>query len=246
MKLEPEEASQWVDEFLAKVTDFKDLDLDVALCPSFVVIGNIYQKIKDTEFKLGSQDCFWEDDGSFTGEVSPKVLKSLGCEYAIIGHSERRYYFNESDEQVNLKVKAALRNDLIPIICVGETFEERKEGRKDFVIMQQVQEAIKGLRLLGNDQLIVAYEPVWVIGSGQAVDPDEAEHANQVIRQTLLDNFPLEEVEEKTRIIYGGSVNPGNVQSFYDEPTIDGFLVGTASLEFESFSQIIKLYAKSL
>ena len=141
---------------------------------------------------------------------------------------------------VNRKVKAALESNLIPVICVGETFEERQAGNKDFVIMQQVNKAVEGVALLHQQRLVIAYEPVWVIGSGQAVEPVEAEHTNQVIHQVLLDNFSLDDITEKIHLIYGGSVSPENISSFLSLSTIEGALVGNASLDAETFYQIIK------
>ena len=181
-----------------------------------------------------------EDSGAYTGQVSPKFVSQAGGKYVIIGHSERRQYLQETNAQVNKKVLAALRNDLIPIICVGETFEERKEGNKDFKIMQQLSEAIANVKLLSTDKLIVAYEPVWVIGSGQAVTPDEAEHTSRVIHQVLLDNLPGEIVSGQTAVIYGGSVNAENVSGFTSQSAISGILVGGASLTSESFIGLIK------
>jgi len=239
MNLKPADSLQLAEEVAKQEQDWP-AEVEVVVCPTFDSLKDVALKLSKTKIGLGSQNCFWEDEGAFTGEVSPKVLKELGCRYAIVGHSERRQYLGETDEMVSKKVMAALRNGLVPVICVGETFEERKEGRKDFVIMEQTRKALKGVKLLSDDHLIVAYEPVWVIGSGQAVLPEEAEHANRVIKQTLLDSFPLAMVDGQTRIIYGGSVNPGNVKGFTGQPTVDGILVGGASLNSATFGELIK------
>jgi len=214
--------------------------VEVVVCPAFISLFGVAEKILNSGIKLGAQDCFWHEEGAFTGEVSPLNLRDIGCEYVIVGHSERRGYLNETDQMVNQKVKAVLENNLIPIICVGETLAERQSSSKDFVIMNQVNKALEGIELSGNQKLIIAYEPVWVIGSGQAVEPREAEHTNQVIRQLLIDMYPLEVVNEKFNLIYGGSVNPVNIKQFLLQPTVEGALVGGASLEAETFWQIIK------
>jgi len=214
--------------------------VEVVVCPAFISLLGVAEKILNSGIKLGAQDCFWHEEGAFTGEVSPLNLRDIGCEYVIVGHSERRGYLNETDQMVNQKVKAVLENNLTPIICVGETLVERQSSSKDFVIMNQVNKALEGIELSGNQKLIIAYEPVWVIGSGQAVEPREAEHTNQVIRQLLIDMYPLEVVNEKFNLIYGGSVNPVNIKQFLLQPTVEGALVGGASLEAETFWQIIK------
>jgi triosephosphate isomerase len=241
MNLTASEALKLAEELVGAAGSWAGKETEVVLCPGFESLSNLKEALKD-KIALGAQDCFWEDTGAYTGEVSPKVLKELGCSYVIIGHSERRQHLAETDEQINQKVSAALRNDLIPIICVGETFEERQQGEKDFVIMRQLAKALAGVEILSEDRLIVAYEPVWVIGSGQAVKPDEAEHASRVIGQILLDNLGPVITEEKTRIVYGGSVNSENVSGFLNEQTIDGILVGGASLKAESFAELIKKF----
>jgi len=210
------------------------------LCPSFTALEKVAQRLKGTGVFLGAQDCFWEQEGAFTGEVSPTFLKELGCRFVIIGHSERRTHLGETDEMVHQKVKAVLAEGLVPVICVGETFEERQEGNKDFVVMSQVDKAVAGVDLQKDDQLIVAYEPVWVIGSGQAVEPAEARHTHQVIRQVLIDHFDAAAVQERARVIYGGSVDASNIKSFFAEENIDGALVGGASLDPHSFAELIQ------
>ena len=213
-------------------------DIEIVICPPFVYLSPLMALAQD-KMVFGAQDCFWEQKGAFTGEISPLELKNLGCHYVIVGHSERRRYLNETDEMVNQKVKAVLQNGLVPIICVGETLEERQSSNKDFIIMNQVNKAIEGVDLSGNKSIIIAYEPVWGIGSGQTVEPQEAEHTNQVIRQILIDKYPLETINEKIYILYGGSVNPTNIREFLSQATIDGALVGGASLDADTFWQII-------
>lgn len=238
MKLSGAEAVNLLDEFadIYQPTD----KVRLVVCPDFLNLLTVAEKIKDTEINLGAQDCFWEESGAFTGEVSPKFLKEAGAKYVIIGHSERRTFLNETDAMVNNKVRAALKEGLVPVICVGETFEERQEGNKDFIIMNQVAKAIKNIKMGKNDNLIIAYEPVWVIGSGQAVATEEAEHTHRVIKQVLVDNFEIEQINEQTGIIYGGSVDQINIKGFLNMPNIDGVLVGGASLNAHNFNDLLK------
>ena len=212
----------------------------VVICPSFLDLIDMGQILKNSSIKLGAQDCFWETEGAFTGEISPKHLKEAGCEYAILGHSERRRHLGETDEIVHQKVKMALSAGLIPIICVGETFEQRQEGAKDYVLIQQTTKALEGISVSQDQAIIIAYEPVWVIGSGQAVEPAEAEAAHQVIWQTLFDFFPSELVKNNMSVIYGGSVDSDNVSSFTNLQNTNGVLVGTASLDAKEFIDLVK------
>lgn len=239
MNLSPEMAVEASKNLAKGETLWRATDKQVVLCPSFESIAVAKNALENSGIKLGAQDCFWEDKGAYTGEVSPMVLKSLGCEYVIIGHSERRRELRESDKDVNRKTAAAWRVGLTPVICVGETFEERQTGKKDFVIMNQVTKALEDLAWPSDGNLIIAYEPVWVIGSGQAVEPAEAEHVAMVIRQVLLDYFSAENAQ-KVKVIYGGSVNVDNVADFTGSSAIDGILVGNASLVAENFIELIK------
>lgn len=219
--------------------------IEIVFCPSFTVLSDLQKLLSDIrnpkfEIRLGGQDVFWETKGAFTGEVSSSQLKELGVEYIIVGHSERRQHLGETDEMVHKKVKAALEEGLIPILCVGESFEERQNGQKDIKIITQVTRALEGIKIKSRQNLIIAYEPVWVIGSGQAVEPEEAEHTSRVIKQVLIDLFDSEITEENFRIIYGGSVDAETVKAFIDQPTVDGVLVGTSSLKAEEFVRIIE------
>jgi triosephosphate isomerase (TIM) len=240
MSLGQKQSLDLIESLIKKINSQEKNLPEVVICPSFNVMAEVAQKISKTEIKLGAQDCFWEEQGAYTGEVSAKVLKEIGCEFVIVGHSERRNYVAETDAMVNRKIRAMLKNKLTPILCVGEKFEERQSGDKDYIIMQQVQKGLEGIKFNKDDRLIVAYEPVWVIGSGQAVAPEEAEHTNRVIRQVLLDHLPLEIVKNQVHLIYGGSVNLENIKGFLDEPNIDGYLIGGASLEADEFWSLIK------
>jgi triosephosphate isomerase len=213
---------------------------ELVVCPSFTALTEAAQALKGGKIKLGAQDCFWEAAGSYTGEVSANQLKETGCRYVIIGHSERRKNLNETDEMVHNKVKAALAAGLVPVVCVGETFEQRQEGAKDFVIIDQLTKALEGLEVKSGQHLVVAYEPVWVIGTGQAVTPADAGEAHDVLRQALTDLFDPELAAEDFRIIYGGSVDQHNVHSFTALNNIDGVLVGMASLKAGDLLPLIK------
>lgn len=238
MKLSGPAAQELIREFIDIYQPTEKAE--VVICPDYLNLPLISQAIKDTEIALGAQNCFWEKTGAFTGEISPKFLKEAGARYVIVGHSERRTYLGETNEMVNNKVKAALAEGLAPIVCVGETFEERQEGNKDFVIINQVNKAVADVKLNEGDELIIAYEPVWVIGSGQAVAPEEAEHTHRVIRQVLMDNFEIDVIDEKIRLIYGGSIEPANLKGFLTMPNIDGALVGGASLDPIAFNDLLK------
>lgn len=215
-------------------------DVDMAVCPSFVSLAGVTEILKKSNIETGAQDCFWESEGAFTGEVSARYIKEIGARYVIIGHSERRAYLGETDEMVHKKVKMALDAGLTPIVCVGETFEQRQEGAKDYTLIQQTTKAFEGIDVNPDQQIFIAYEPVWVIGSGQAIDPQEAAAAHQVIRQSLFDIFSASLVKNNFSVIYGGSVDGSNVASFIELENTDGVLVGGASLTAEKFNDIIK------
>lgn len=214
-------------------------EAEVVLCPSFVALTVVADVIRGTEIALGAQDVFWEDRGAYTGEVSSRTLKEIGCKYVIVGHSERRGYLKESDEVVHKKVKQVINEGLTPIICIGESFNERQEGQKDYIVMTQVTRALSGIDIVGDHKVAIAYEPVWVIGSGQAVEPEEAENTHRVIRQTLIDIYPTATVNNNFKIIYGGSVDSYNVVDFLKQDTVQGVLVGSASLKAKEFINII-------
>ena len=256
MNLLPGQVEKLTEEILTGLKkSSKDLaKIDIVLAPSFVGFLGVAKKLWPKSFLksrlkfpiyLGAQDLFWETKGAFTGEVSPEELKEFGVSHVIIGHSERREIFGETDEMVHKKVKAALEAGIIPIICVGETFEERREGQKDYVIIRQLSKALEGINLKASQKIIIAYEPIWVIGSGQAVAPEEAEYVNRVIYQRMVDLYPWPIVRNNIRIIYGGSVDRENVKDFVSQETIDGVLVGGASLKADEFVKIAEIIASS-
>lgn len=226
-------------ELAKELKKLKIKDVDVAICPSFVSIIEIARLLKNSSIMLGAQDCFWESEGAYTGEVSASFLKESGAQFVIIGHSERRTYMNETDDMVHKKIRMALEAGLTPIVCVGETFEHRREGSRDYVLIQQVTRAFEGISIDVDQKILIAYEPVWVIGTGQAIDPPEAESAHQIIRQSLFDMFSPTEIKNNFSIIYGGSVDGKNVKSFTSLSYTDGVLVGGASLKADTFKEII-------
>jgi len=212
---------------------------EVVLCPSLPALSGVGQVIAGSAISLGAQNVFWQTSGSYTGEVSPVMLKELGVKYVIVGHSERRQWLNETPDMIKRKVWAVLNQDLVPVLCVGETFNERQTGRKDLVVMEQLKSAVNGLKLKPTNQLIVAYEPVWVIGSGQAVAHEEMVETAKAMEQVLVDLFSVKAVREQIRIIYGGSVDQDNINICLQEAPLQGVLVGGASLQASSFEQLL-------
>lgn len=212
-------------------------DVEVVICPSAIALARVAEAIKDSPLKLGAQQIFYHENGSYTGQVSPAVVREIGAEYAIIGHSEQRK-LGETDDDVNRKIQAALRNDLIPVVCVGETFEQYQQKKTDVVIIQQVTAALADIKLQKNQKIILAYEPVWVIGSGQAVEHNVVEHIVQIIIHSTLD---LEtNLVDKLQVIYGGSVDAGNVNEFIIGNLSTGVIVGNESLKAKNFLAILE------
>jgi len=219
--------------------------VEVVVAPPFTSLDKVRDAIKGSNIKLGAQNLFWEDKGAYTGEVSPLMIEDLGCEYVIIGHSERREYFKESDEIINKKIKAALQNKLKAIVCVGETLKEREESKTIEVIESQIRNGLEGilsseLRITDHEmRLVIAYEPVWAIGTGRNATPAQANEVHTYIRKLLSQIFN-EGIASNIKILYGGSVKPSNSAELMSEKEIDGALVGGASLEADSFAEIIR------
>ena len=231
------EAVDFVTRLQEALGDWEETEAVVA--PPFAALAPVAERLKGTRIALAAQNCFWEDQGAFTGEVSPLMLRDLGCRYVIIGHSERRAYFGETDETVNKKVKAALSHDLLPIICVGESLEQREDGGTFKIVERQIREGLKGLDGAVVQTLVIAYEPIWAIGTGKTATPEQAQEIHAFIRGLVAALFDSEGAE-KIRIQYGGSVKPDNVDELMAQPDIDGALVGGASLKVDSFARIIR------
>ena len=216
-------------------------DVEVLICPTFTALYAVNNEVKGSNINIGAQNLFWESKGAFTGEISPTMVKDIGCSYVLIGHSERRQYFNETDETVNKKTKAALVTGLIPVICIGETLKEREQNITFKVIEKQIKEGLAGLTPQQAATIVIAYEPVWAIGTGKTATPDQAQEVHAFTRKVYSQMYG--DASQKVRILYGGSVNPTNVSDLMKQPDIDGGLVGGASLEAESFTKLVK-YSK--
>lgn len=232
-----DEVEAFAAEFVKKVSDVTDRDM--LICPPYIYIQTLTKAFEGTPVKVGSQNVFFEDQGAYTGEVSAPMLKSIGAHYAIIGHSERRQYFSETDETVNKRLFAALKAGLIPIVCVGERLEDREAGKTFDVVGTQVRQGLSGLDATQVKTLVIAYEPVWAIGTGKTATPQMAQEVHAFIRSDITALFGAERADG-IRILYGGSVKGDNVDSLMEQTDIDGALVGGASLDAASFERIIR------
>lgn len=213
--------------------------VDVVLCPPFTALKTVSDSISGTQIKLGAQNMNPEQSGAFTGEVSPEMLRDVYCHYVILGHSERRSLFSETDAIVNAKVKSALKNNLLPIVCVGETLEERDADKVEEVVERQVRESLADISADEMKKVIIAYEPVWAIGTGRTATPEQAQEVHALIRRIMADIFD-ESTSQAVRIQYGGSMKPDNAPELLAQPDIDGGLIGGAALDPHSFTQIVK------
>jgi len=216
------------------------INVDIAVCPSFVYLSNLCPVLKGSKIKIGAQNMYFKEDGAFTGEISPKMLKDLNIDMVIIGHSERRQFFNETDENVNLKIKSALKAGLIPIFCVGEDLKVREEGKAENFVKNQILAGIKDLGESELEKLVIAYEPIWAIGTGKICSGEDANKIIAMIRRLIKENSS-EKTSDKVRILYGGSIKSSNFNEHIKFADIDGGLVGGASLTFDEFSKIISL-----
>jgi triosephosphate isomerase len=226
-------------EGLKKSVNFDLHGVKVILCPPFTSLELAGRLVKGTPFAVGGQNMYFEAEGAFTGEVSPGMLKSVGCQYVILGHSERRQYFGESDEFINKKVKKALTSGLTPIVCVGETLQQREQNITQQIVTTQVRGVLKDVSAENVEKLILAYEPVWAIGTGRTATPQQAEEVHALIRKLLVELYGTA-TAERVVIQYGGSVKADNAPELLWQPNVDGALVGGACLKADSFSAIIK------
>jgi len=232
-----DEAVNFVAAFKAKTAGLAGVEM--VLCPPFTALTAVAEQLAGSGIELGAQNMYWETEGAYTGEIAPGMLKEAGCKYVILGHSERRQYFGETDRTVNKKVHIALEHGLVPIVCVGERLEEREAGNTEEVVGKQVEGSLVGLTASKAAGLVVAYEPVWAIGTGRTASAEDAQQVNAFIRGILRRLFG-DEVADAVRIQYGGSVKPGNAADLMAQPDIDGGLVGGASLNAESLAEIVK------
>jgi triosephosphate isomerase len=214
--------------------------IEVLVCPPFISLTTAVQTVESTAVEVGAQDIHFEDNGSYTGEISTQMLTEVGCSHVIVGHSERREYFGETDALVNKKVKKALSADLHPVVCVGESLEQRENDRHKSIVKQQVETALKDIDEDTAGDIIFAYEPLWAIGTGKTASPEQAEEMHAFIRQNISSKYD-EETADGIRILYGGSMKPENARGLLSQPDIDGGLIGGASLKADSFVGIIEI-----
>ncbi|MFX0044122.1 MAG: triose-phosphate isomerase [Candidatus Hodarchaeota archaeon] len=239
----PNESKVMLKALIPLIKSIKNVEIVIA--PPFTSLIETYKIIKGKNLKLGAQNMYYEETGAFTGEISPKFLKDLGVDYVILGHSERRNIFNESDDLVNRKLKKALSIGLKPIVCIGEHLEEREEGKTKDIILHQINGTFKDLNKDQIRQTIIAYEPIWAIGTGKTATPEQAEEIHVYIREILSQKYG-KETANSVRIQYGGSIKPNNAEDLFNKENIDGGLVGGASLEAVSLAQIIKAAEKTI
>jgi triosephosphate isomerase len=233
----PKEAKEMLESLIPLIKDYKSVDI-VIFAP-FTALTTMNELLKNTNIKLGAQNMYFQESGAYTGEISPNFLKDIGVEYVILGHSERRDIFEESDALINKKLKMALSKDLKPIVCIGEHLEEREAGNTTQIIENQFNETFKNLTKEDMLKLVIAYEPIWAIGTGKTATPEQAEEIHIFIRELITKKFD-EETANLIRIQYGGSIKPNNAKDLFNKNNIDGGLVGGASLQSDSLTQIIK------
>ncbi len=241
MNMTIEEAGSFLETFLLEIGEEKRVD--IVLVPTFTALSRVSERLeKATNVRLGAQNMHWEKSGAFTGEISASLLRELFVRYVLVGHSERRTLFGETDETVNRKTKAALEASLKPIVCVGETLEQRDGNQVEQVLEKQIRGSLAGFSSKELLETVIAYEPVWAIGTGRTASPEQAQEAHAFIRKVLAEISDAT-TAEKVRIQYGGSVKPGNTTELMSQPDIDGALVGGASLDARGFAEIVKFSA---
>ncbi len=231
-----EQAIALVSELSKKVQGVDDVE--IVVCPPFTAIDAVAEVLDETNIAVGGQNMFWAKEGAFTGEISPEMLKNAGCKYVVLGHSERREYFGETDDKVNQKITAAFEYGLIPIVCVGERLEQRELGITNKVILTQTEGALAGIPAEQVAKLVIAYEPVWAIGTGKTASDSDAQAVIAYIRNIITQLYSTDTAEQ-VRILYGGSVKPDNVKGLMAQTDIDGALVGGASLDADNFARIV-------
>ncbi|SNS78535.1 triosephosphate isomerase [Granulicella rosea] len=236
----PRESLAFLEKFLPLVEGHtRD---EIALFPTMSSLGYVLEATEGTNVRAGAQTMHWLNEGPYTGQTSPTMLASINCTHVLLGHSERRIYANETDDMVNWKLKAAIGHNLVPIVCVGETMDKRQSGLTEAVLRWQIANALNGVEREGSEKLIIAYEPVWAIGTGSTATPTVVSEAHRIIRREVAERLGQERADA-TRIIYGGSVKPENASQLMAQPEIDGALVGGGSLDAETFARIVKYSA---
>lgn len=240
MNKTPAEAKELISELKPLVAD---ASCDIVICVPYIDLFTALEETKGTNIKVGAENCHWAESGAFTGEVSAKMLKSIGVDYTVIGHSERRQYFGETDETVQKRVRAALDNDITVILCVGETLIQREQGITRETVALQTKVALQGVSADEMKKIIIAYEPVWAIGTGKTATAEQANEVNKAIRE-VVEQLYSKEIAEATTIQYGGSMNAKNADELVAQPDVDGGLIGGASLKAEDFSIIVKAASK--
>ena len=232
MNMLPNEAMQFINELAQTAEKTKN---EIILCVPYTDLFYSLLTAQETQIKIGAQNMHWEESGAYTGEISAEMLKCINVEYVLIGHSERRQYFNETDESVNLKIKAALKHDLKPIVCVGETLEQREDGKTEEVVCTQIEKAFKDVDKKDLERVIIAYEPVWAIGTGKTATAEDANNTIICIRNKIKELYKTDDVD----ILYGGSIKPENAKELFEMSDIDGGLIGGASLKIDDFISIV-------
>lgn len=233
------EAIELANGLKRELFQLSDTAIDIVICPPFTALTEVAEMILDSNIQLGAQDAYWQEEGAFTGEISVPMLKDAGCKFVLVGHSERRQYFGETNESVNQKIKAVLKHNLIPIFCVGETLGEREKGETFAVLDDHIHNGLKGISNDDIVKIVIAYEPVWAIGTGKTATATQAEEAQKYIRG-LLSKMYNSDIAETVRIQYGGSVKPENIIELMQQPDVDGALVGGASLKLNTFTEIVR------
>lgn len=235
-------ASELLEGLTAKKTEFSE-DVDVLVCPPFVSLGIAVKYLHNSEIQVGAQNFHFEDNGAFTGEISITMLAESGCNYVLVGHSERREYFGETDESVNIKTHKALGESIVPIVCVGESLDQRKSNVHFDLVSNQIKKALKNISNTDVLDVVIAYEPIWAIGTGETASPEQAQEMHAFIRAELVKIYD-DETASAIRILYGGSMKPGNAEELLSQEDVDGGLIGGASLSADSFAEIITIAEK--
>ena len=239
MHMTTKEARELVSGLLQEIGDVDTTAADTLVAPPYTALSAVKETLSGSPVLLAGQNMHWEEKGAFTGEISPLMLKEVGCTHVIIGHSERRQLFGETNETVNQKLKSAFSHGLTSILCVGESLEQREAGQTTSVIEEELEKGLNGLTTEQVQSMILAYEPIWAIGTGKTASPEQAEEVHAFIRKWLISKHG-EAAAEKIRVLYGGSVKPENIEGLMAKENIDGGLVGGASLKADSFAQIVK------